>query len=334
MKTRHLISLLLMLLLGCAALGGYIVWEYQLPDKVVARVDGVDISQEELALKLRTLLWRKSKPWDQMKREELSSLQFEATEALIDIVLLKKWASIHPTVEGRAQTEKDFQQFLKQFESPDGWKERTSLQGMNEPGLREMLAEETGKRAALEAYLASGTAVSEAEAQSWFKEHAQELLIPECVQVSHIFLSGHDKNNPDRAAEIQSIHQRCLSGEATFAELAAKFSEDERSKLKGGELGWLTRERVPVEFADAVFSLEPDEVSKPFLTTLGWHIVRLQDRHAERLPQFAEVRTEIVALLENRKREAVLRSLLRGLRQKAIIIRDDSLIRHTNPPAP
>ncbi|MEY4483656.1 MAG: hypothetical protein RL693_1108 [Verrucomicrobiota bacterium] len=334
MKTRHLISMLLIMLAGCAALGTYLAWQYQMPARVIARVDDAGISQDELSRRLRDLLWRQGKLWDQLSSEEQSSLQLEASEALIDALLLKKWAAAHPATVAGAQTEADFQQFLKQFESPDGWKERISLQGLDEPRLREMLAEETRQRTAIEAHLAAAASVTEAEAQSWFKEHAQELLIPESVRVSHLFLSGHDKNKPDRAAEIQAIYQQCLNKEATFAELAAKFSEDERSKLKGGELGWFTRERVPKDFADRVFSLAPDELGQPFQTTLGWHIVRLQARRAERLPEFAEVQPEITALLESRKREAALLELLQGLRQKARIVRNEKLMGSTNPAVP
>lgn len=334
MKFRHLISFLLMMLLGCAALGVYFVWQYSLPSRVIARVNEIDISQPELSLQLRDLLWRKGMAWDHLSPGEQSSLQFEATNALIDRLLLKNWAATHPAAAGSTGGESDFQQFLKQFESPDGWKERATLQGLNEPGLRKMLAEETAQRAAVEAYLVSTPAISESEAKSWFEGHAQELLVGECVRVSHIFLSGHDQSKPDRASEIHSIYQQWISKEATFEALAAKFSEDERSKLKGGELGWLTRQRVPAEFADAVFSLSPGETSKPFQTTLGWHIVRLQDRRAERLPRFIEVQQEVTALLESRKRERLLQELVQGLRNKARVIRNERLIRQTHPAVP
>ncbi len=334
MKSRHLISVLLLMLAGCGALGVYFVWQFELPDAVIARVDKTEIPQEELTRRLQALLWRNGKTWGQLNPAEQSFLLLEATEALIDAQLLKTWAATNPAPETRAQTEADFQQFLKQFESPDGWKERADLQGLDESRLRERLAEETRQRAALEAYLTRATAVTEVEAQSWFKEHAQELFIPERVRVRHLFLSGHDKSKPDRAAEIQAIYQQYLNKEATFAALTAKFSEDERSKLKGGELGWLTRERVPEAFADKVFSMAPDDVSQPFPSTLGWHIVWLQDRQAGRLPQFVEVESEITALLESRKREAFGHELMQGLRQKALIIRNEKLILRTTPPVP
>lgn len=334
MKTRHLISVLLLMLLGCAALGSYLVWQYQLPSKVIARVNETDIPQPELELQLRAVLWRQGKEWDHLSHEEQSSLQFEATNALIDKLLVKNWAATLPASAGSAQTESDFQQFLKQFESPDGWKERATLQGLTEPRLREIIAAETAQRAAVEAYLSKSAAVAEEEEKSWFEGHSQELLIPESVRASHIFLSSHDQSKPDRTEEIRMIYQQWLNKEATFPELATKFSEDERSKLKGGELGWLTRQRVTKEFADTVFSLSPNEISKPFQSTLGWHIVWLQDRRAERLPQFIEVQLEITALLESRKREGLLQELMQGLRKKARVIRNEKLIRQTHPAVP
>lgn len=333
MKTKRSIRILLVMLLGGAVFAVFFAWQYQMPPKVIARVDGANISQYELSLRLRELLWREGKDWDHLNLEEQSSLRIDATNALVDEQLLQQWIGEHPAPIGMATTEYDFQQFLKQFESPNGWQEQAAMQGLNEPQLREMLARETTQRSVLEAWLYGEIRVSEEESQAWFADHQQELLIPECVRASHIFLSGHDKDKPDRAPEMSGIYQRLTRNEATFNELAAKLSEDGRSNKKGGDLGWFTRERVPKDFAEVAFSLSTKEMSKPFRTSLGWHIVWMQDHLAQRLPKFAEVQPEITAILESGKREALLNKLMQELRQKARIIRNEDIIRVTKPPS-
>jgi len=332
MKPKHVIRVLLVMLLVGSMFAAFFAWQYQMPSKVIVWVDDVAITQHDLSLRLRELLWRQGKNWDHLSPEEQSSLQLEATNALIDGQLIKEWAATHPANVGAATIEYDFQQFLKQFESPEGWKERMTLQGLNEPQLRERLALETKQHAALESYLTGNSRVSEAEAQSWFKDHQQELLIPECVRASHIFLSGHDKEKPDRTTEMSAIYQKLLSKKAAFNELATKPSEDDRSNKKGGDLGWFTRERVPKEFAETVFSMSQNEMSKPFQTTLGWHIVWVQDRHEKRIAEFAEVQSEITVMLESRKRETLRKDLIQGLRQKGRILRNKVLIQLARPP--
>jgi len=49
------------------------------------------------------------------------------------------------------------------------------------------------------------------------------------------------------------------------------------SRKKGGNLGWFGRRQMVKEFEDVAFSLKKEEISKPFKTQFGWHIVKLID---------------------------------------------------------
>ena len=90
------------------------------------------------------------------------------------------------------------------------------------------------------------------DVKAWLRERADEMRIPERLSASHVFLSGHDRDKPDRSAEIIELHRRIVAGESTLAALAGEVSEDGRSNKMGGSLGWFSRDRVP---ADTVNSL-------------------------------------------------------------------------------
>jgi peptidyl-prolyl cis-trans isomerase SurA len=101
------------------------------------------------------------------------------------------------------------------------------------------------------------------------------------ISTSHIMImvqrSSSDEQKENAEKRIQEIHGRLKAGE-NFEELARKYSEDQTSRSKGGELpefGTGSRQRMVPEFEDVAFSLRTDgDYSEPFQTAYGWHIVK------------------------------------------------------------
>lgn len=122
---------------------------------------------------------------------------------------------------------------------------------------------------------------------------------PGKVSVSHIMkmtrgLSPEQK--AERKAQIDSIYQLVKGGDAAlFAEIAGKESEDRGSAANGGQLPWFgVREMVP-EFEATSFALKDGEVSAPFETTFGYHIV-LRHAHKGR-PSYEDEREAILRMI-------------------------------------
>ncbi|MDX1524062.1 MAG: peptidylprolyl isomerase [Anaerolineae bacterium] len=103
-------------------------------------------------------------------------------------------------------------------------------------------------------------------------------------------------NLPDVAEQVQ-LRQIVVADENTardvidrlkagqdFAELAATYSLDESNRDNGGLLGWFPRNAglVPPEVEALAFSINPNEVSGPVKTVLGFHIIQLENKEAER----------------------------------------------------
>tara|TARA_B100001287_G_scaffold139198_1_gene117253 strand:+ start:3207 stop:5147 length:1941 start_codon:yes stop_codon:yes gene_type:complete len=104
------------------------------------------------------------------------------------------------------------------------------------------------------------------------------------VKTSHIMIASDPKSKFNTEAgkeKIKNIYNSVISGES-FEELAQKFSDDRRSAKKGGNLGWIESGGIVYkEFEDAIFSLSKDgDISKPFQTPNGWHIVKRNDFEA------------------------------------------------------
>lgn len=302
--------------------------------KSVARVDGKQILPSDFSEALRANLWRRGESWGELSGETQNARRNDALETLIDDQLFAQFATqnSNDSPSLHRESEEAFQQFLKQFPPPDEWKQRMEQQGLTETKLRDRVAGETKHLNAIENWLAQQPGkVTEAAVHAWFDEHKDSMTIPERVRASHVFLTKHDKDKPDREPEIRELHRKLVSEEATLEELARQFSDDDGSKPHGGDLGWFSRHRVPPEFADKVFALPVGKISAPFESHLGWHILVVREKKPARLPEFAEVREEFTAMLDSQWREATLKRLVHELRAKAKIEKFESRIPKVSP---
>lgn len=136
--------------------------------------------------------------------------------------------------------------------------------------------------------------------------------------VRHILLIPNTiRTEADSEEKIIQIRDQILNG-ASFAELAAEFSDDPGSKQEGGNLGWAGDGVYAPEFEEAIKNANLNEITKPFLTQFGWHILevletRVEDKTNERIEDQA------FSYLFNRKFDEELESHLQELRAEAFI---------------
>lgn len=129
------------------------------------------------------------------------------------------------------------------------------------------------------------------------------------LKVAHIMIRVQPNASPQDMEEarkkIVALHTRLMNGE-DFASLAKAESQDNGTAPNGGELPWIRSGQIIPEFEQAAFSLERiGEISQPFQTAFGWHIVKLIDR---KLPgTFDEMQAEIKTLIgrDNRSQYAL-----------------------------
>ena len=121
------------------------------------------------------------------------------------------------------------------------------------------------------------------------------------VRPAHILLKLSTKATAQQQEitkqRIDSIYN-ALQGGADFAEMAKKVSDDPGSAARGGELPWIAPSQTLKEFEDVAYSLAPGEMSKPFLSPVGYHIILMKER--KQLEPFDSLKQTIVASLERR----------------------------------
>ena len=127
------------------------------------------------------------------------------------------------------------------------------------------------------------------------------------IRPAHILMRLAQKAS--RAAQdsakmrIDSIYA-CLQRGEDFADLATRFSQDPVSAKRGGLLPWICTGQTLKEFEDVAFSLNKGETSKPFLSPVGYHIVKMTDR--KQLEPYDSLRANIINFIEKRNlRDAI-----------------------------
>ena len=102
--------------------------------------------------------------------------------------------------------------------------------------------------------------------------------VVEQVHVRHILMRTNElQDDATVKQKLENIRKRILSGE-DFAGLAQPSSQDVGSAADGGDLGWSTTDQFVPDFAKVVNEAKVDELSEPFHTQYGWHIVQVLGR--------------------------------------------------------
>lgn len=162
----------------------------------------------------------------------------------------------------------------------------------------------------------------EAEARKIYKETQTRIdSNGGLVRPSHILLML--KQNATQAEQdaaklrADSIYTALVKG-ADFADLARRLSDDKGSASRGGDVSWVQKGQTVKEFEDVVFAMKKGELSKPFLSPFGYHIVKLMDK--QNFFPYDTLRADIRRFIDQR-----------GLRDHIVSQKLDSLAKAAQP---
>jgi peptidyl-prolyl cis-trans isomerase SurA len=142
--------------------------------------------------------------------------------------------------------------------------------------------------------------------------------VQEQIHARHILLNPNalqdDATIRQRLADIRT---RVLAGE-DFAAFASSLSEDESTAVEGGDLGWVGPGATVPEFQAEMTKLQDGEISPPFQTQYGWHIVQVLGRRQFDTTE-ENLRQRAFSALRQRKADEALESWLRELRDESYV---------------
>ena len=151
--------------------------------------------------------------------------------------------------------------------------------------------------------LRTKTIVPASDVERYYREHQPEYTTPEQVRASHILLKTEGKDDAAVKAKAEALLKQVRGG-ADFAELAKKNSEDESNAKNGGDLDYFGRGRMVPEFDQAVFAMQPGQISDLVKTQYGYHIIKLVDKKSAATRSLAEVRQQLTDQLAYERAQA------------------------------
>ncbi|HZT26621.1 MAG TPA: peptidylprolyl isomerase [Pseudolabrys sp.] len=243
-------------------------------DPLVAKVNGVEIHQSDLAI----------------AEEEAGQIPPMPADAKRDYLVQFMADLITVSQDAESQKVGDTKEFKHKLEF-----ERRKL-------LMSNLLQSVGK-----------AAVTDAAMHKVYDDAIKGLGQQEEVHARHILIradAGDEKASKAAEDKIKAIIVRLNKGE-DFAKVASETTEDPSGKANGGDLGYFTKEQMVPEFADVAFKLDKGQISGPVKTQFGWHVIKVEDKRIKPPPAFDEVKGQIENFVV-RKAQADLVTKLRG----------------------
>ncbi|MEM0897716.1 MAG: peptidylprolyl isomerase [Verrucomicrobiota bacterium] len=283
----------------------------------VATVNGWPVTEAELERDLHIYCLERNLEPGQLSDDRRTAIRAVVLNRRIDELVVYLYARLESPEVTEDEIDSAFSRFRKQFASEESYTERLAAQGLDEAGLRAWIRGRLMQAKWIEEGIAEAINVTEEEAREWYEQMTDAGLVAEVLRARHLFLTLDDKDPEAVEKEIREHDVAINVGEIPLKDRATEFSDDERSKKRGGDLGYFTANRMPDAFFEAVNQLEVGEMSQPFQTKLGWHIAELLERKPARRASFAEMKDEITALLANNRRIEAVDRLVLQLRNTA-----------------
>ncbi len=163
--------------------------------------------------------------------------------------------------------------------------------------------------------------IKEDDLKDYYEKIRSQFDHPERVKIRHIFISSQTNATQELDGSqkiLEGYRQQVLSGKAKFEDLAKKYSQDESTKSKGGEFGWIERGTLKdaKELEDVFFSLKKGEISKPVKLGNGYDIAQVEDTEKANKSTFEEVRSKVLTQYQKEKASQKMLTLSSELVEK------------------
>jgi len=151
-----------------------------------------------------------------------------------------------------------------------------------------------------------------------FLEVISGSMFSEEYKVSHILMRTNPMENLKSLKNKFDDIKRNAMEQNNFSEYAQRYSADKASAINGGSLGWIEKQLVVPEFRNIMVNINIGEISEPFKTQYGWHILYLEDKRIKNISDNV-LKNQAMSILRERKVSVAKREWLAKLKDQAYI---------------
>lgn len=274
------------------------------------KVDGIELSRNEYQGACYNYM-------SHTKKQELTDDdKFMVANQLVDTFLLLSQGRNGVYEPAELEVEESFKKLIEQFPSEEQFEATLKEMGDSAEVVKDRLKDDMILKAYIEGEFYSKISISDVEIERFYKENEDKFISPEQIKASHILVKEE--------SVITDLNKKLIEGES-FEELAKEHSECP-SGQNGGDLGFFGKGKMVPEFETVAFALGLNEVSEPFKSDFGYHIVKVTEKSSGGKQSLSDVHDSIKQHLEQVEAQRVISEKVKSLRSKATVEIDrDSL---------
>lgn len=254
-------------------------------DEIVALVDGKIILRSDVDGYVLGLTQQQGMTYS-------DQLWMDALNQLIDQEVLTIHAQRDTTIQvTEDQVDQALNQRVRQLTSQVGSEQRLEeIYGKSIVQIKADLRKDFRDRLLAEQFRSrkmSNVRITPSEVERWFEQFPTDSLptLPTTVRLSHIvrYPKASEQARKEALEIITSIRDSVTTGTSSFEDMARRFSDDTGSAADGGRISDISLDELVPEFAAVASRLPIGEISQPFETTFGFHVLRVNERRGDQV---------------------------------------------------
>lgn len=284
-------------------------------DKIIAKVDNYIVLKSELEIGYQAYLSEGNPASEEARCELFNRLilnKLMVAKAEIDSVVVLDLEVDNNTEQRMAMILQSSGNSPEQLERVYGKSMEQIKLELRDQIREQLIAREMTSR------ITKGLTVTPAEIKKFYNKIPQDSLpfyssdveVAQIVRIAKVSASQED----EARKKLLDLRERILKGES-FAELAMKNSEDPSAQYNGGDLGYVGRGAMVPQFEAMAFRLKVGEISQPFKSQFGFHILQLLDRRGNEYHS----RHILISAVPSKEDIVLAEKYLDSLRSKIII---------------
>ena len=246
-------------------------------NRIVATVDGEPLT-------LRELEEFSEKMGDRAAMMHPQGAAGMTQRDFMDALIMNKMIRHEVETQGLSAKAEDLDSYIQRIKDQGGLddaqlEEALAEQGMSMEAYRQQIREEIERALLVNREIGSKVNVTPQDVQRYIDSNSKEFDTPDQIRIRHIFLplppAAPEEAEKHVIGLIEDIHTRAAGGE-DFAALATEYSLGPGAE-QGGDLGFFEKGQMAYEIEDVAFSLKEGEISQPFRTDTGAHLIKVEE---------------------------------------------------------
>jgi peptidyl-prolyl cis-trans isomerase C len=289
------------------------------PNPIVLRVNGEPIHAFEISMVMQTIQTQLQALGEEVDQREIAQV---ATQRTIEQVLLVQEARRFGIEPDELQVARAAKMAEEQSGGRASLEAKLKNTGSSYDEFLDIIREIETMKAYINQQIKPNVEVTEQDIADYYAANPELFDADERVHAYHmIFIVGEDAAPDVLAAarqQAEAARTRVVKGDADFMAVAKELSQGP-SAPTGGDLGWVTRGQLVQPLSDAVFSLEPGEVSEVVQSRFGFHVATITDHRPAEKISLDEASGQIEAFLRQEEATKAVGDLLQTLVENAQI---------------